>query len=108
MIELLVGKAIDVAQKGIADLFGKRRAEKEREHAAALEELELRIVDDLRRTSRIPGAGNCLTAEIGSEKDRLYGKMAAKGLLVRGPFGYTLPEYGGFTGRSSRLASRFH
>jgi hypothetical protein len=58
----------------------------------------LRIVDDLRRSAR-EHRGNCLTAEIGSELDRLYGRMVEKGILVRGPFGYTLPEFGGFGGR---------
>ena len=70
-------------------------------------EMMQNIVDDLRRSTR-EHKGNCLTAEIGSEKDRLYGRMAERGLLVRGPFGYTLPEYGGFNGgRSSRFRSRF-
>jgi hypothetical protein len=65
----------------------------------------LRIVDDLQRSTG-EHKGNCLTAEIGSEKDRLYGRMVEKGLLVRGPFGYTLREYGGFAGRSPRFTSR--
>jgi histidinol-phosphate/aromatic aminotransferase/cobyric acid decarboxylase-like protein len=107
MIELLVGKAVDAAQKGITHLFGKRKADQERERLEAEEERERQIVDDLRRSSLVPGAGNCLTAEIGSEKDRQYGRMAAKGLLVRTFSGYMLPENGGVGGRSSRFSSRF-
>jgi histidinol-phosphate/aromatic aminotransferase/cobyric acid decarboxylase-like protein len=107
MIEMLFGKAVDLAQKGISRVIGQRQAEKDRERLQREEDQELQIVDDLRRSSLVPGAGNCLTAEIGSEKDRLYGKMAAKGLLVRTFSGYRLPEYSGVGGRSSRLASRF-
>jgi histidinol-phosphate/aromatic aminotransferase/cobyric acid decarboxylase-like protein len=108
MIDLLVGKAIDAAQKGLTYLAGKRHADKERERLAVEEEQEWQNVDDLRRSSYVPGAGNCLTAEIGSEKDRLYGRMAAKGLLVRTFSGYVLPENGGVGGRSARFNSRFH
>ncbi len=63
-----------------------------------------RIEDDLRRTTRA-NAGNCLTAEIGCEKDRLYSKRVAKGMLTRTPLGYMLPEYGNWGG--SRFQSRF-
>jgi hypothetical protein len=85
---------------------GKREAENQREKLQLEEEQERQIVDDLRRTARA-NRSNCLNPEIGSPGDRQCSKMAAKGLLVRTPVGYMLPEYVSGAGRSSRFASRF-
>ena len=94
MIDIpLIGKILGGAYK-----FGQQFKDKK-------EEEQMReIADDLRRSARA-NAGNCLQAEIGSDRDRLYSKMVTKNYLVRTPLGYMLPEYVNW-GRG-RFASRF-
>jgi len=104
LYELIAGKAVDAAQRGVTYLFGKRKADKERQRLAAEEAQERQIVNDLRRASN----GRCLRPAIDSEEDRLLGRMAEKGLLVRTPLGYMLPEFSGAFGQSSRFRSRFY
>jgi len=57
------------------------------------EDEQMRSIADALRRSVSANAGNCLKPEIGSEQDRLYSKMVAKGYLTRVPFGYMLPEF---------------
>jgi hypothetical protein len=88
MITKLLGGALSGAQK-VTQHFEKRKEEK---RIKTEEELMQAVEDNLRRTT-YANAGNFLKPEIGSEDDRLYSKMAAKGRLVRVPFGYMLPEF---------------
>lgn len=82
MIDIpVIGKLLGGAYKIGKHLIDKNEAEQMRT-----------IVDDLRRRA-YANKGNCLKAEIGSEQDRFYSKMVAKGYLTRVPFGYMLPEY---------------
>lgn len=85
-IELLAaGKALVDACKEGYKAFHSFEEKKEEDKMRS-------IVEELRRRS-CANAGNCFTAEIGSEEDRLYSKMVAKGLLVRSfGNGYMLPE----------------
>jgi len=57
------------------------------------EDEQMRLIADAFRRSVQANGGNCLKPEIGSEQDRLYSKMVAKGYLARVPFGYMLPEF---------------
>jgi len=83
MIDLLMGATKTVPLVGRAIEYYKSRKEE-----AQMQD----ILDCLRRSSQ-GNAGNAVRAEIGSASDRLYSKMAAKGLLVRTPVGYILPEF---------------
>ena len=100
MLDLLIGKALDYAGK-VMSYF---RHKKEQEKLLLQGELERQIVDDLRRSSKAM-KGNCLTAEVGSERERLLSKIAAKGHLVRTRTGFMLPEAFAFQGH--RFESRF-
>jgi|SRR5579862_1407483 len=70
----------------------KQHDEEEKQHQSEEEKMQA-VLDDFRRRS-MANVGNCFKAEIGSEEDRLYSKMVAKGYLVR-EFGngYMLPEF---------------
>jgi len=57
------------------------------------EDEQMRLIADALRRNVYANAGNCLKPEIGSEQDRLYSRMVAKGYLARVPFGYMLPEF---------------
>ena len=82
MIDIpIISKVLEVGVKAF-----QRRREKREEDAMQS------VLADLRRRSKASG-GNCLTATAGSEEDRLYQKMVAKGYLVRIPLGYMLPEF---------------
>ena len=86
---------------GLFDWYNKRQ---ENEKKQREEKEEQAIIDDLRRSSRAL-KGNCLTAEIGSERDRVYSRMVNNGKLVRTHVGYILPE--AFAFGYGRFASRF-
>ena len=78
----LVGKAVELGCKAYQHF--RNRSEEKRMQA---------VVDEFRRRSQ-RNAGNCLKVVIGSDEDRLYSKMVAKGYLVRVPgLGYMLPEF---------------
>ena len=67
-------------------------------HGEKHEEETMRaVLDDLRRSSNA-GTGNILRVQAGSQQDRLYQKMVARGYLVKTTLGYMLPEFykGGF------------
>jgi histidinol-phosphate/aromatic aminotransferase/cobyric acid decarboxylase-like protein len=84
-----LGKAVLEAGQKAYKSHGEK-AEDERMQAV-VDELRLRV---------LTGGGNCITATVGSEEDRFFSKMVAKGLLVRHMMnGYMLPEsFNGFRG----------